>query len=100
MARGALPHLESATSLSDEDRRLIRLLATGQTDQQVAHRLGWGLRTVQRRVSALMSKLDAPNRFVLGFLVGQILGGADVPSGRNRPTADRNRHTPVRPQDE
>ncbi|MDH6180300.1 hypothetical protein M2152_000482 [Microbacteriaceae bacterium SG_E_30_P1] len=45
---------------------VLRLLAQGLSDKQVADALGWGLRTVRRRISEAMDELDAPTRFELG----------------------------------
>lgn len=53
--------------LDESDRQLLRLLATGLTDEAVARRLGIGRRTVQRHVARLMALLGADNRFQLGI---------------------------------
>ncbi|GAA3510557.1 LuxR C-terminal-related transcriptional regulator [Actinocatenispora rupis] len=53
--------------LSDPDRQLLALLATGLTDERIAAHLGLGLRTVQRRVRGLMDRLGAGNRFQAGL---------------------------------
>ncbi|MGA8117208.1 MAG: LuxR C-terminal-related transcriptional regulator [Actinocatenispora sp.] len=55
------------TSLSESDRQMLSLLATGLTDERVAAHLGLGLRTVQRRVRKLMDRLGAGNRFQAGL---------------------------------
>ena len=46
-----------AASTSESDRRLLALLARGYKDEAIARYLGWGVRTVRRRVSALMDAL-------------------------------------------
>lgn len=51
----------------DVDHALLELLAAGVPDQAIARRLGLGLRTVQRRVSALMRDLGAQTRFQAGM---------------------------------
>lgn len=48
-------------------RKLLALLACGLTDESIARTLGLGLRTVQRRISALMSELNASTRFQAGM---------------------------------
>jgi len=58
---------ETTVELSDVDRKLLALLATGLTDERIAAHLGLGLRTVQRRVRALMDRLGAGNRFQAGL---------------------------------
>lgn len=47
-------------------RQLLRQLATGAQDEQIARRLGLSLRTVRRRVAELMSELHAESRFQAG----------------------------------
>jgi hypothetical protein len=49
-----------------EDRQLLSLLASGFKDEAVARYLGWGLRTVRRRVAKMMDDLGADTRFQLG----------------------------------
>lgn len=49
-----------------EDARLLAMLTTGLTDQVMARQLGVSQRTFQRRLSALMERLDAGTRFQLG----------------------------------
>ena len=51
---------------TDSQVELLTLLAAGMTDERIARRLGVSARTVQRRVSALMSGLGADNRFQAG----------------------------------
>ncbi len=48
------------------DRQLLRLLASGFKDEAIARYLGWGVRTVRRRVAKLMDELGAETRFQLG----------------------------------
>lgn len=47
-------------------RLLLQQLASGAQDEQIARRLGIGLRTVRRRVAELMSELGAESRFQAG----------------------------------
>jgi len=49
-----------------QDRQLLVLLASGVKDEAIARYLGWGLRTVRRRVAKLMDDLGAETRFQLG----------------------------------
>jgi len=69
----AVPFGDSGTEasaesdLSEADRQVLALLATGLTDERIAAHLGLGLRTVQRRVRALMDRLGAGNRFQAGL---------------------------------
>jgi DNA-binding CsgD family transcriptional regulator len=59
-------HEGTGTGTGDSHTELLTLLAAGMTDERIARRLGVSARTVQRRVSALMSGLDANNRFQAG----------------------------------
>ena len=49
-----------------QDRQLLTLLASGFKDEAIARYLGWGVRTVRRRVAKLMDELGAETRFQLG----------------------------------
>jgi len=49
-----------------QDRQLLTLLASGFKDEAIARYLGWGVRTVRRRVAKLMDDLGAETRFQLG----------------------------------
>ena len=61
----ALP-VPDASEETDSDRRLLTLLAGGFKDEAIARYLGWGVRTVRRRVAGLMADLGADTRFQLG----------------------------------
>jgi DNA-binding CsgD family transcriptional regulator len=50
----------------DGDGRLLNLLATGMTDEAIAHHLGLSYRTARRRIAALMTALGAESRFQAG----------------------------------
>lgn len=52
--------------LEARDRRILSLLATGATDQQIARSVGVSTRTVERRVARLMDTLSAGTRFQAG----------------------------------
>jgi DNA-binding NarL/FixJ family response regulator len=53
--------------LPEPDARILGLLLAGLTDQAVANQLGLSMRTVQRRVRALMDLVAAETRLQLGF---------------------------------
>lgn len=67
----AIPLFADATPLGDNDD-LLTMLLTGLTDETIARRLGIGLRTVQRRVRALMDELGADTRFQAGFQAARL----------------------------
>lgn len=77
---GALP-VPDAGATSESDRRLLALLARGYKDEAIARYLGWGVRTVRRRVSGLMDAFGADTRFQLG-VAAQQRGLLDVQGGR------------------
>ena len=53
---------------TEDERRILSLLAVGLSDDAIARQLGIGLRTVQRRVQALLVRLGAGSRFQAGVL--------------------------------
>lgn len=56
---------------AEADLRLLELLALGFKDEAIARHLGLGLRTVRRRVSAMMDEHGADTRFQLGLAVAR-----------------------------
>lgn len=58
----------SADDTTEYERRLVRLMVQGHTDQQIAGILYIGVRTMQRHLAELMRRLDAPNRCALGAI--------------------------------
>lgn len=56
---------------AEADLRLLELLALGFKDEAIARHLGLGLRTVRRRVSALMDEHGVETRFQLGLAVSR-----------------------------
>ncbi|MFK0110786.1 LuxR C-terminal-related transcriptional regulator [Streptomyces sp. NPDC091217] len=70
--RQAVPlHGEAGDELGDEDRSLLALMAAGLKDEAIARRLGWSPRTMRRRVSALLTRLGATNRFQAGAIAAR-----------------------------
>jgi predicted transcriptional regulator len=62
-ADGGIEHEE----LSDFDARVLKLLADGATDGAISRALDCSLRTVQRRVRAIMHRLGVTTRFQAGL---------------------------------
>ncbi|MEV7391439.1 helix-turn-helix transcriptional regulator [Streptomyces sp. NPDC091215] len=62
---------ELGDELGDEDRSLLALMAAGLKDEAIARRLGWSPRTMRRRVSALLTRLGATNRFQAGAIAAR-----------------------------
>lgn len=58
----------SSPLLSSEEQEILRLLATGLTDESIARLLGVSLRTVQRKVQAIQRSFGATSRFQLGAM--------------------------------
>jgi DNA-binding CsgD family transcriptional regulator/sugar-specific transcriptional regulator TrmB len=65
------PAADAETGLTGSERELLKLLATGLTDEAAAKRLGVSLRTVKRRMEELMRRLGAGSRFEAGLKAGQ-----------------------------
>lgn len=61
-----VPELESGRGHPDERRFLLEQLMAGVTDDVMARKLGIGLRTVRRRIAALMIELGVDTRFQAG----------------------------------
>ena len=59
------------TSLDEMDTKIFGLLLAGLTDQVIGSQLGLSLRTVQRRVRALMDLAGVDTRLQLGFQAAQ-----------------------------
>ncbi|MFT7869110.1 MULTISPECIES: LuxR C-terminal-related transcriptional regulator [Amycolatopsis] len=57
---------EQQTDLTGEDQALLQLLAKGVKDENAARQLGCSVRTVRRKVSELLDKLDSVSRFQAG----------------------------------
>nr|WP_223187980.1 helix-turn-helix transcriptional regulator [Streptomyces sp. CBMA29] len=53
--------------VNDQERTVIRLMASGLSDDQIARKMGVHRRTVQRAVAKLMDRLDATSRFEAGL---------------------------------
>ncbi|MGW8696190.1 LuxR C-terminal-related transcriptional regulator [Streptomyces eurythermus] len=53
------------------ERELLKLLASGMTDEAAGKRLGVSLRTVRRQMAALMERLHASSRFEAGLKAAQ-----------------------------
>jgi DNA-binding CsgD family transcriptional regulator/sugar-specific transcriptional regulator TrmB len=68
---GADHRHEADTGLSPTEKELLKLLATGLTDEVAGKRLGVSLRTVRRQMAALMERLDATRRFEAGLKAAQ-----------------------------
>lgn len=52
--------------ISDEDRQILTLLATGCTDETAARQLAMSVRHLRRKVARLMERLAATSRFEAG----------------------------------
>ncbi|MET7644082.1 LuxR family transcriptional regulator [Streptomyces sp. NPDC005426] len=68
--RNALPfhgHVTRPGGLPPADRRLLWLLAGGASDEVIAREMGVSRRTLFRRLSVLMARLGASNRFQMAL---------------------------------
>jgi DNA-binding CsgD family transcriptional regulator len=64
---GATAASTGDADITAQERAVIRLLASGLTDDQIARKLGVHRRTVQRAVAKLMERLNAASRFEAGL---------------------------------
>lgn len=55
------------TSIDEDDRALLVLMARGLTDRAIARKLSLSTRTVQRRIHELMQRLGTESRFQAGI---------------------------------
>jgi DNA-binding NarL/FixJ family response regulator len=62
----ALPDLDTRRPRVDIRGSLLRQLAAGAKDEQIARTLGLSLRTVRRRVAELLIELGVDTRFQAG----------------------------------
>ncbi|GLY54472.1 hypothetical protein [Lentzea sp. NBRC 102530] len=58
---------EPADVVSDDDRSVLRMLASGLTDELVARQTGVSVRHLRRRIARLMDSLGADSRFQAGM---------------------------------
>jgi DNA-binding CsgD family transcriptional regulator len=61
-----MPEIEAGRISADGRQFLLEQLMAGATDEVIARQLGIGLRTVRRRVAALMTELGVDTRFQAG----------------------------------
>jgi DNA-binding CsgD family transcriptional regulator len=61
------PRRRDQEGLTAQEREILRLLADGNTDAMVARNLGISIRTAQRLVADLASRLGARSRFQIGM---------------------------------
>ncbi|WP_051815935.1 helix-turn-helix transcriptional regulator [Glycomyces tenuis] len=60
------------SGLSEQQRAVLRLLATGAKDEAIARSLGVSVRTVTRVVAELTGQLGAPSRFQAGVQAARL----------------------------
>ena len=73
-----VPISPDTQGLGPEEREILRMLANGETDEQIARRLGVSTRTVGRKASELMRRLGTRSRFQMGMRACE-LGWLDPP---------------------
>jgi sugar-specific transcriptional regulator TrmB/DNA-binding CsgD family transcriptional regulator len=62
------------TGVAHDAREILRLMAAGLNDKAIAHELGISMRTLNRRISELMTQLNARSRFQIGWIASRLLG--------------------------
>ncbi|GAA1987561.1 helix-turn-helix transcriptional regulator [Kitasatospora viridis] len=68
---GATSSEDPESGLTQTERELLRLLATGLTDDVAGQRLGIAGRTVRRHMASIMERLGAASRFEAGIRAAQ-----------------------------
>lgn len=61
------------STMTEQQRQILQLLASGCTDQTIARHLGIGYRTAQRQIKSLMDVFAVRTRFQLGLRAAQLL---------------------------
>ena len=62
--------------LDETDRQILRLLADGQSDKQIAESVFLSVQTVRNRVSRLLNRFGKENRTQLAVFVARVLADA------------------------
>jgi two-component system response regulator NreC len=72
-----VPHYQQ---LSPREREIVRLIARGRTNKEIAKRLSISVRTVERHRSSIMNKLGLQNRAeLIAYAVQQgLMSGEDA----------------------
>ncbi|WP_423464690.1 sigma factor-like helix-turn-helix DNA-binding protein [Promicromonospora sp. MS192] len=60
--------------LTVRQRRVIALMLTSSSDEEISRKLGVSVRTVRTEIALVLSMLEAPNRFVAGVRLRERLG--------------------------
>ncbi|RPF41466.1 sugar-specific transcriptional regulator TrmB [Streptomyces sp. Ag109_G2-6] len=68
---GADRSKDAQSGLTASEQELLRLLASGLTDEVAGRRLGISARSVRRQMAGLMERLDASSRFEAGLKAAQ-----------------------------
>lgn len=66
--------LKHAANLSERERQVLRLIAEGHTDAEIAHTLTISVYTVQNHVKSILRKLEARNRTHATTIYGRMVG--------------------------
>lgn len=77
--------------------RLVELLEAGFKDEAIARSLGVSMRTVRRRIAALMAECGVETRFQLAVALTErgVVGSAPGADGAGRSSRDRGHERPV-----
>jgi two-component system response regulator DevR len=55
-------HALQESGISEQELRVVQLMAQGRTSKEIAEEAGWGERSIKRKVADIMAKLGARNR--------------------------------------
>jgi DNA-binding NarL/FixJ family response regulator len=58
----AQAHVQHTSGLSEEEIRVLGMVAQGDTNEEIAQKMHWSERTIKREIEGVMAKLGARNR--------------------------------------
>jgi two-component system, NarL family, response regulator DevR len=77
--RSGPPEHEELAGLTDQERKILALIAEGMTNRQIGERLYLAEKTVKNYVSSILSKLGLERRTQAAVLASKLLRGEGTP---------------------
>jgi DNA-binding NarL/FixJ family response regulator len=75
---------EELAALTDQERKILALIAEGLTNRQIGERMFLAEKTVKNYVSSILAKLGLERRTQAAVLAAKLFGGAARPTGATR----------------
>ncbi len=76
--RSGPPQHEELAGLTEQERKILALIAEGMTNRQIGERLFLAEKTVKNYVSSILSKLGLERRTQAAVLASKLLRGGDA----------------------